>query len=239
MGIQDGWIGQCGANGVTWQIAILMICYAIYHKLIKNNGKKHIEHFSLLVLIGAYLSLREIDFPLLYRRCGFGYFGFFMGCLLYDLCELLRQRGRQKTAASLGWILTVGYFLVFEAMPGTTWGRDAESILFVLNPGVILLCTQSRVVSWISNCPVVRYLSKLSYPVYLFHIPVMVWSACLVSIRKIPIDYRDTKTWLMYLAAVTLCSIIAAWLNQSFSPLLTAKVKGCLTDGEKKKDAGI
>ena len=237
LGIQDGWFGQVGTNGVTWQIAILMICFALYHIIITKTRSKQdaLRIFVILVLFGTYLSLQDIWFPLMYRRCGFGYFGFFLGCLLYEFCAFFMER--RWVLVSVGILFTVGYFVFFELSPGNVIGKDEGSILYILTPGLILTFSQSSLLNKVSDNAIIRYLARISYFIYLLHIPVLIWGLLIIDLNHITLDYRSTGVWVGYIVITITCACVGDLLNRKIHDLIIKKRKN--TYGLQQQSASL
>lgn len=100
----NGWAetGVTVYGGSMWFIGILMICYIIYGFIASIFTKQdtYIILLLMMIFLGWYLVLHQINIIFLYNENGRGYLSFFIGCLLYEIQTKVSEK-RLKILSAL------------------------------------------------------------------------------------------------------------------------------------------
>lgn len=213
LGLNSGWIcdhDRLSINGVTWYISILMICYCIFfgiNKITKSNKMLNFIGFSLMIVMGMVLLTHPLGVPLLYTSNARGYFDFFLGCLIALIYkDLLTDKSRPWL---LGFALVVilayiGFYL--------RNGFNNYACSLLLNTGLFVLMTNIEILERWSDNSFVKYLGKISFPIYLWNLPVFAVIKLFINIRQVQLDYSSIITWLVFAIANIFVAIIVQFL---------------------------
>lgn len=178
-GLQSGWISDrdhAAVYGASWYLSVLMICNILFYFILRYcKGKRIRENgcFIFLVLFGAYLRINGgLAFPLMYSWCGRGYMGFFMGALVAQLTTKVNA-DKQKQLLLLESVAAI--FLYWVLLKIGCLGNLSVATSLVLSPALLILLTESKIISQISNNSIITYLGNISFGIYLWHQPVIIW----------------------------------------------------------------
>lgn len=220
LGVQTGWFGDgdyYSINGPTWYICILMICYGIYFLILRASSKNvDREKYMLMgmVLLGTYLYIHPFEFPLLYLSCGRGYLSFFGGVLLAKCCKLEVVKKHRKRFLVGACLLLVLFAVMYDRR---NLGHTYWAISYVMNPALVYIFVQSKVIDKACNNRIVRGIGKLSFYVYLYNIPITIWLYYLMRRFSLEFDFSTPAIWGMYIIGSiiisAMCYKVTTWIE--------------------------
>lgn len=163
-------------NGPIWYISVLMIVYSIafiMETLLKKPNvyskvKSKTLYFSIPIIVGLAIRYYDINIPFMTYYTATGYIGFFLGIIIYER-RMENNRGA-KIFALINLILFLACFIIYRKLAVGVLGEDDLFLGFLIMPSMIVLVRMTRMV-WQNSF--FDYLSKMSFPIYLFHIPIM------------------------------------------------------------------
>lgn len=156
-------------NGPIWYISVLLYCYFIFW-MISLKQKKWL--YLVPLLLGMVIISYNINLPFLTESCACGYIGFFVGCLMCILQENKKTRSCMIKIA----IGMLGLFIVlFCIFRQRVWNVCGEYYFAVLWPflSIFILVDNITFLRNIMSNKVFDYLGKISWPIYLLHIPTI------------------------------------------------------------------
>lgn len=217
--VHQGWITEyIGVNNPTWYLCVLMWLYLVYYLINECSNliekKYHKGHlFKILayigfVLLGMGIRILKIDLPFLHSSNGRGYTAFFVGVLLFYLCEKLEKKYKLAVGAIL---FLAGIFAVILNI------QLALSVTLLLYPGFILLILNVKQI----NLKFVSDLGDISFEIFIWHIPVYYLIYLLVSVADMDILGHYPVMLLSLIIVVFVSIIIHYYVNVPISKRLS------------------
>lgn len=169
-------------NGQTWYVSVLIIVgYFIYYLLSSHNKMflQFIAPFSIIMIYYYYsANVGNIDvwFQVTGIKSGLlrGWAGMCLGCVCYMANKKLKSYSFKSVTYSLLNITQIVCFvsvIVFSIFKNHTQ-KDFILILF-LAIGIVLAFLNEGFLKRILNNKVIKYLGRLSYPIFLNHLTIM------------------------------------------------------------------
>lgn len=204
------------ATHITWYISILLMLYALFYVIVwlRNEKKINIGCVSfLLVITGIVIWIHEDDllfknYPFLNSDFARGLVGFFSGILVYILLDSIPKVS--KIYAYIGLPLIVLSMIYDYKKTGSVSspliGSAYLGCVLVLYPSIMIICMSSKIIKKISEIKVMDYIEKLSFPVYLWHINILLIINRLIEKGHISINH-SYKTMLAFVIIVFVLAI--------------------------------
>lgn len=181
LGIQAGWgFADPYLNSATWYCSVLLLCCLLFFAVVYWSGRLGVSPFYglvFLVFLGCAGQTFHTQLPLLDNGASRGYSAFFAGVVLAALWPLLQK-----------WRGTPWVCLVLLAAAGAELYKNGGRmpympfpLTFLVYPALLFLLQQPPC-SAVSRLPLWEGLARISYSVYLWHIPFYI---LLYSIAKL------------------------------------------------------
>lgn len=165
-------------NGPIWYISVLMVDYVVFYftcrYLIKREDEKRYLYFLLPILVGFFIDSYGINLPFLTMENARGYVGFFVG-VIFEI-EIKRLSKTTKTIVrvfSFGVLLLVGVIFVIYKSSSLYIFDHAYFLMSVLIFPSFLIAYEPLMHLRIFENRFNTYLGRISFPVFLLHIPCM------------------------------------------------------------------
>lgn len=196
--INCGWISNLDMTSInppTWYLSVLMICYGlacIVYFIPKRNLTKYLI-MALISILGFITLPQRLQTTLLYQSCSRAYFAFFWGMLLWLLLKSSVFQKYKKIFAILSVIELLSSMFSFNSL---SFYNSLYLYVLVICPllicGFIVLDDHFQ----IKNKTIYTKLSELSYTIYLFNLPIFIWTKYIVELLHLSPDYSKFTTWL-------------------------------------------
>lgn len=196
LGIQTGYFSDgdtYSVNGPTWFISILFLCYLISFSIMKIGKDKKIRMLCIMGMffIGVIISFSHgFDFPLLYSCNGRGYTEFFLGILMAKFIN------REKKIPTFSGVFLL--ILAFVLCAFTKTYLSEERIILTelfLYPVVFYLVLKTNWMASFLHIKILRYLGRISMPIYIFNFPVLVGIVLMNDYFQMYLDYSKPLVW--------------------------------------------
>lgn len=199
-GLQKGF----SFNGPIWSVSVEVFLYIVFFGLmrfaIRRERDAVLGAVAMMVVGGLLLGFAQ---PRTLTILGQGLLCFFAGGLTYQLWRMTERWGRAtKISAALGSIV-IGAVATSAFRRGWIAGDVFHVTVF---PAMILVL--AMVQAWRPTLGrATRLVGDITYSTYLVHFPVQL--AIVLAVRRwdLPIDYRDGRTFVAFVAAVILVAI--------------------------------
>lgn len=191
-------------NGPIWYLSILFLNMLIYgfissSKLTKPQKK---ACFALMIALGLSVMNLKWSFPFLAQKAGRSYAAFFTGVLLGLYADRFRHRG---ITGWTGVLLTLGMSVCGRLTGLKLIGDNIIVYTFLLTPALLLLSEVKPFGSSLVCNKVTAYLGRISFPLFLSHIPCYVlFSAAFAD----TLPYNSYKTFLMIFAMTFVLAVL-------------------------------
>jgi peptidoglycan/LPS O-acetylase OafA/YrhL len=174
-------------NGPLWFINILFICYVFFFLILhfcRSNKQAVLVFLAALILaLAVNIELKDIKgFFIFNHIVGQAMMNFFIGALLYALCQKLQKSFLIKTGISMVLVVLAGTIvdIVHKNKSISFVGNTRLVYSWMLWPAIIVLLSfihTRRLQETIS-----KYLGNAATSVYIWHNPILY---ILVGLRKI------------------------------------------------------
>lgn len=211
LGVQCGWFANhdsMSINGPTWFISIIMICYMIFFLILKYCGKNKTKEnvcFIGIMLLGVYLYVKPMEFPLLYGSCGRGYLNFFFGVMLAKAVEKIDTTRKRGCIVVLAVIAIALYYVMYRKQ---NLGNMDLAVSILFDGALILLFTNVSLIRKIADNKLVDYLGKISFSVYLWNIPIAIWVYLVQEMSGWNIPFAGREFFWMHMVVSVVIAIM-------------------------------
>lgn len=224
IGMQDiGVFTNPCVNNPTWFLSVLLLCYLVFYAVTRFAGRRRINpvYFYIgLALLGICITRMGWEYPLLQTQTARGYKAFFSGVILARL--LSREGELRRTAQWVSAAVLAGFILlvIFDRERMTP---ELQNIMtFIVFPAIIAVM-ESKPMRAVFSAKLWGTLSRVSFDVYLWHVPIIIVWGYVLRAKEIYIDYSNWLYMLLFLGIVEVCAFI--------SYCVLEKPIGRLTDG--------
>jgi len=162
----------------SWSVAVEVFAYVAFF-LLARRGAGYGARALVAFLVGFSLCVLSLNVPFLNLFVGRGFFGFFLGSLLYlglSRAETRRLAGKLGLGALvlLAGTVAMSARVGSEAFVGGPGMRAAVHYGFAVFPPLLVAALEVRVLAALLSWRPFAFLGDISYAVYLLHIPVQV-----------------------------------------------------------------
>lgn len=233
-GIQSGWVSDgdyAAVYGASWYLSVLMICNILFYLILKSCKRDRVKEnccFIFLIIFGVYLCLNSrICFPLMYSWTGRGYTSFFVGVLIAQIIPNINTNKKRYFSLIISVCFIFLYFFLFKL---ECLGNSRVATSLVMSPALLLCLTNSKLITVISHNRLISYLGNISFEVYLWHLPLVMWFYFIQDFLELNIDYNSKYILFTFLFIVIMVSIIGyelyekpitAWCKKRLNKLYT------------------
>lgn len=212
LGIQSGWCFRgIGLNSVTWYCSVLLLCSLLFYGIVcwsHRLGFSPCYGFACMIVLGCSVQTFHTDGPFLDESAGRGYVAFFAGLFFAMLMPLLKK-WRITIPASI--VLLVLFALEFYKKDGNLQYM-AFTLTFLVYPAVLLLLQQFPF-TCVSRLSLWEGWAKISYGVFLWHLPTYILAYCVVKCIGLPPEMLVSVP-MMILFAIGMQPL--GWLSYKF-----------------------
>ncbi|MCR5784403.1 MAG: acyltransferase [Eubacterium sp.] len=167
------WVSTAGGdiNGPIWYVSVLMLCYIVFGIIaaFKLSDEYKTIIFAGMVVLGIISQLNELTFPLVADKVGRGYMCFFLGVCFAILFKAY-PKYKNFWAAILAIVIYAIAITAKENYRLDLLGNKNIAAIFTLAPAFIVL-GENGVFKKVFNNSLCEWLGRISYPMFLFHIP--------------------------------------------------------------------
>lgn len=191
--IQSGWsfTNPC-VNNPTWYISVLMLCYVIFYLLTKYAKEKKINEIYLylfIMFIGISINTYRIELPFFNSNTCRGYYAFFWGLILRKLMPIIHKKTIEHKVIS-----AILYVIIVIGIPLLIYGDSiwvADSIVYIMTYmyySTLICITETTIVKKVCRASIIGELAKISFNVYILHIPCILFLCIYLNIQNIPVE---------------------------------------------------
>ena len=205
LGMGAGWFTPATQiNSPTWYISVLFLCLLLLYlltRLAQKTGKDTGIFCAGMILLGvagwefilrAGPECPTIPFWNIYSARG--YYAFFMGVLLAKL----KERGIPVSVQIVWLAAGCGTLLWYLLAPGLLLSRINVVLALVIFPPFLLLLVSDRALGASGTWKGIVRLGKLSYSVYLWHVPFFLAAFTILLQKGIYVDLKKPVWMLCY-----------------------------------------
>lgn len=226
-GIQSGWISEgdmLAVNGPSWFISILFLCYLLHYLQVRyiKNQKTRILMYGGMVVLGIFLLFQPVELPLLYKVCGRGYVGFYLGVLMHTGLERLGESVKKRLVIPIAAALVISVYLC-----ATGWVNYMIPEVCVIFPAAVYLTIYEPVSKAILSGRMMQSLGRYSLVMYLCNIPTMTLIELCNQQWDWKLDYNNTLVWI----GVILFSLFVTYIVHWFGKVIRTRNMGEMTNG--------
>lgn len=206
MGMQSWLKLPLNINGPLWFCSVLFFLYILF---VFINNSMSWKGFFILFFIGlSYFYIQNIqsDIPFYTYHFCIGYVSFSFGILFNVFWN------KSNKVIKIFYLVIIGLSFIcmlmsFFLKKNYFGGKEFFSI-FIIEPLIIYICNVPFLEKWFSN-NFFYMLGNLSFPIYFFHIPIFIFSSCILGNVN-------------YLEPVYICLIL---MSSYFLSLFSRKIK--------------
>ena len=227
----DGIQTSANFNAPSWTICIEILMYIIFFIICSKVKSKHMYFIICWIMILLGFSFERSSnsslFVLINNNIGRGMVAFFFGSILYFILKKLyiyRWEYRFKII-SLVLIISIligGYYTDNVFTGHGSWYSILTSLIFIVFPCIIYLCTENGYLRSILLWKPFQYLGRISFTIYMCHYFVQLVIDTIFRFLKININYNSYFIWILYCISVL---IFAALIHKYFEVPVTRFLK--------------
>jgi peptidoglycan/LPS O-acetylase OafA/YrhL len=176
--LQSTWFDRTETfNGPSWSIATEVIAYVLFFATIARLKSRFLVNIAFLVFIYAGMAMlyQWSDTLIINSFTGRALFGFFVGCILYQLAPYVSAANKRASVAFqvIFIVLAIGLVLASRKFGfETLFGRFELVLPLVVYPSIILFVITNKVANAFFTLAPFRVLGDSSYSIYLWHYPL-------------------------------------------------------------------
>ena len=216
---------ELSLNGPAWTMSVTFFCYIAFWVVMKLDDKvNHNYVFAGLAIFFTYdlymvLSGLGSGFPYIVDSVQYAA-SFFIGCLMFEIYRKASDNMKLKnTLDKVCVCIILGLILLFlfnnEKMK--LFGVDGFEIfcIYILVPLLMYLFGGVKINAFFAKIPPkFRIASKLFFPIYLIHFPLMLLIRTLEEMKIIYVDYSTLSFFVAWLVIVLVSAGIVAFLQK-------------------------
>ncbi len=164
-------LGGRGFNNPIWYLCTLLVCYVLFWLVVHFSAKRKtnpLYMYVFMVLIGMGVNDYEISLPLFNPEVSRGVVPFFFGCVIWIIYSVIKK----KTAVIISLVAITIALLAGYTSYDTYYDNLQMILIFMIYPALILLFMTSTVTDAIFNHKICGELGKISFEMYMWHVPV-------------------------------------------------------------------
>lgn len=176
---------QSRVNSPAWYVADLLLCYVLAWGLAKVRMHLGKITFLIPVIAGVIIQNMNIDIPLFNYNFSRSYIAFFIGLILGNvLTDISTDVRNWKFFGGGGAAVCIAAVFILR-----NYVTDRSLIVStMLFPQFILLGYSSPVLNKLCDCRIIRKLGEVSFDIYLWNFPVLVFFYILYHVRQFSIN---------------------------------------------------
>lgn len=175
-----------------------------------------------MVVLGIFLLFQPVELPLLYKVCGRGYVGFYLGVLMHTGLERLGESVKKRLVIPIAAALVISVYLC-----ATGWVNYMIPEVCVIFPAAVYLTIYEPVSKAILSGRMMQSLGRYSLVMYLCNIPTMTLIELCNQQWDWKLDYNNTLVWI----GVILFSLFVTYIVHWFGKVIRTRNMGEMTNG--------
>lgn len=179
------------------------------------------------MLTGVGIGSFGVNLPFLNGYTARGYMGFFWGIVLHYIVSGKLFKSKMKYTVFVVLILCA---MAWIADPNELYDNFSMVLVYLVYPSVIIMMLTSKTLNWLFNRKIFGILGRISFEMYLWHVPIMVVSAILAFLM----DYQPNYTYCSMIVFTILVFAISALLYFVMEVPVTRWVKEKVIDERNK-----
>lgn len=229
------------ANPAAWYISAMLLAMLVLVPLFLKNRDVFLNVWAPILAIAAlgYLSKNVGDLRGPTDWLGFCYKGFLravgelcMGVICWGICQKIMQVPYSRLGKLLLTILELGCYLGVILWSYQHKGSQMDFVMLLLfAAGIVVTFSGHSLLSSFFNKPLIYFLGKISFPVYLSH---NYWSHALVRIYPGQTYAQLYPKYVLAFAVTTVVIYLAAEGMRKIAPAFFSQCRKLLLETENK-----
>ncbi len=187
-------------NGPLWYVSVYFFCCILYYALVRIGERINMKYTIMFVpiLVGIFLGDKALNVLLLNNDMCRGYVGFFLGVLTAWLVRNLSKKKVYITST----VFIVSYIIYYTfchdmVYTDNTLDKALPTLVFFYVPLLMLLFVNDTLDKVVGN-KVLFGLGKISYSLYVWNFPFLLWVAVIEKSFGLQIPYAvNYMYWIM------------------------------------------
>lgn len=198
-------------NCVLWYVCVLIICYIVYWLVLFIA--KHLcilprWLFIFVIFLGIGINAYSINLPFLNFYTSRGYMAFFLGVVMVDIYNSVKNKNLLKIGSLMVSGLLVMYAFLDTSLLFST-GMDQElTLTFIIYPTIICVLICFPIFGKIFDNKLIKFLGNISFEMYICQYHVFMIIHILEELDIISFPRTDIGMFIV-LGLVIIVSIVA------------------------------
>lgn len=201
-------------NAPSWSVSCELIAYILFFVFVSKYSKenKYIIAYIAAIFIGLTISKLNWNYPLLDDNTSRVYIGFFVGCFIYELNKYINGNGSKNRNKV---ILLSSILLGIVIIGATTYGNvvlgEKYRIIYatLIYPLIVLLVLNVKFLNYILSMKALQFLGKISFSIYLWHLPIMITIKTVDDLFKLNINYSSRIFFFVFIAIIIIVATMS------------------------------
>lgn len=209
-------------NNPLWYLGVLLICYALFWLLTTSSLKERTGNapiYIFMVLLGLGVDNYEMSVPFFNPSLARGVIPFFAGCILF----IIYEKARRLPAAIVSFVLLAAAVAAYRISSEDFYDDLRMILLFLIYPALTILFLDSAVVNKIFNHKFFGELGKISFEMYIWHVPCFSFVKLLAAHKLVSMPSAFSDMLLLTLVITILAAVMHYALEKPLTKRLMSR----------------
>lgn len=195
------------ANGyyvnASWYLSALFCCFLVLYPLVRSNYEAFIKILAPIIFMVSLSIDFTISHSLTTGKWAYPLAMITLGCMLYNARDLINNLQCRTILIELFEIIVYGMTFLYMCSGAEPL---SEFPMMILLATAVMITVSGRTYHSVFNHRIFEFLGKMSFPLYLLHVPVLRWTEVVFKMMKWDVD-SIARIILSYIMSLVVAAI--------------------------------